>query len=380
MSRRSLTLLLAAVGVAVAIAISVLIPVPYVILGPGPTLNTLGKDSSGQPLITITGHPTYPTSGRLNMVTVGYQGGPGDPVNIFNALAAWLNPDEAVVPASELFPPGQTQQQSQQQDTQEMTGSQETATAAALTQLHIAYATQVIVMQSEQGFPAYGVLKAGDQITAVDGKPVTSANSLTSLISAHPAGSTLTVSVIRNGQAMTVQVGTKLSGGHAVMGVVIEEQYKFPFTVKISVGNIGGPSAGMMFALGMIDKLTPLNLTGGKFIAGTGEITASGQVEAIGGIQQKMVGARDAGATYFLTPASNCSDTKGAVPAGLRLVKVSTLNQAVSDLEAIKAGLSRPAELRPAEGTLTPGYICSGRPAGGPEARGTVRSANRFLP
>ena len=343
MSRRSLTLLLASVGVAAAIAVSVLIPVPYVILGPGPTLNTLGKDSSGQPLITITGHATYPTSGHLNMVTVGYQGGPGDNVNIFNALAAWLNPDEAVVPESELFPAGQTQQQSQQQDTQEMTGSQETSTAAALTWLHIAYQTQVVVVQAEQGFPAYGVLKAGDQITAVDGKPVTSANSLTSLISAHPAGSTLTVAIIRNGQARTLQVGTKLSGGRAVMGVGIMEQYKFPFTVKFSVGDIGGPSAGMMFALGIIDKLTALNLTGGKFIAGTGEITAGGQVEAIGGIQQKMVGARDAGATLFLTPASNCSDTKGAVPAGLRLVKVSTLGQAVSDLEAIKAGRPVPS-------------------------------------
>ena len=343
MSRRSLTLLLASVGVAAAIAVSVLIPVPYVILGPGPTLNTLGKDSSGQPLITITGHATYPTSGHLNMVTVGYQGGPGDNVNIFNALAAWLNPDEAVVPESELFPPGQTQQQSQQQDTQEMTGSQETATAAALTWLHIAYQTQVIVVQAQQGFPAYGVLKAGDQITAVDGKPVTSANSLTSLIAAHPAGSTLTVAIIRNGQARTLQVGTKLSGGRAVMGVGIMEQYKFPFTVKFSVGDIGGPSAGMMFALGIIDKLTALDLTGGKFIAGTGEITAGGQVEAIGGIQQKMVGARDAGATLFLTPASNCSDTKGAVPAGLRLVKVSTLGQAVSDLEAIKAGRPVPS-------------------------------------
>jgi Lon-like protease len=343
MSRRSLTLLLASVGVAAAIAVSVLIPVPYVILGPGPTLNTLGKDSSGQPLITITGHATYPTSGHLNLVTVGYQGGPGDNVNIFNALAAWLNPDEAVVPESELFPPGQTQQQSQQQDTREMTGSQETATAAALTWLHIVYQTQVVVVQAEQGFPAYGVLKAGDQITAVDGKPVTSANSLTSLINAHPAGSTLTVAIIRNGQARTLQVGTKLSGGHAVMGVEIMEQYKFPFTVKISVGDIGGPSAGMMFALGIIDKLTALNLTGGKFIAGTGEITAGGQVGAIGGIQQKMVGARDAGATLFLTPASNCSDTKGAVPAGLRLVKVSTLGQAVSDLEAIKAGRPVPS-------------------------------------
>ena len=172
MSRRSLTLLIASVGTAAAIAVSVLVPVPYVILGPGPTLNTLGS-LSGKPLITITGHATYPTSGHLNMVTVSYQGGPGDNLNIFTALAAWLNPHEAVVPQSGAFPPGQTQQQSQQQDTQEMTGSQQTATAAALTELHIPYTTEVAVVQAVPGYPAYGVLKAGDVITAVDGKPVT---------------------------------------------------------------------------------------------------------------------------------------------------------------------------------------------------------------
>ncbi len=343
MSRRSLTLLIASVGVAAAIAISVLVPVPYVILSPGPTLNTLGKDSSGQPLITISGHPSYPVLGHLNMVTVSYQGGPGNNLNIFTALTAWLNPHDAVVPESELFPPGQTAQQTQQQDTQEMTGSQQTATAAALTELHIPYQTQVVVVQAEPGYPAYGVLRAGDVITAIDGKPVTGQSSLTSLIYAHPAGSTLTVTIERNGQARTVHVGTKESGGHPVMGVEITEQYKFPFTVKFSVGDIGGPSAGLMFALGIIDKLTPMNLTGGKFIAGTGEITASGQVLPIGGIQQKMVGARDAGATTFLAPASNCADTKGAVPGGLRVVKVSTLNQAVDDLEAIKAGRPVPS-------------------------------------
>jgi PDZ domain-containing protein len=128
-----------------------------------------------------------------------------------------------------------------------------------------------------------------------------------------------------------------------VMGVEVTEQYQFPFQVKISVGDIGGPSAGMMFALGIIDKLTKLNLTGGKFIAGTGEITASGQVQPIGGIQQKMVGARNAGATVFLTPASNCADTKGAVPAGLRLVKVSTLTQAVTYLKDLKSGQPVPS-------------------------------------
>ena len=343
MSRRSLTLLIAAVGTAAAIAVSVLVPVPYVILGPGPTLNTLGKDSSGQPLITISGHPSYPTSGHLNMVTVTYQGCQGNTFNIFTALVAWLNPHEAVVPEGEICPAGQTQQQTQQQDTQQMTSSQQSATAAALTELHIPYQTQVVVVQTVPGYPAHGVLRAGDVIIAVDGKPVTSASGLSTLIYAHPAGSTLTATILRDGKTQQVQVGTKQSGGHPVMGVEITEKYKFPFDVRISVGDIGGPSAGLMFALGIIDKLTPMNLTGGKFIAGTGEIEASGKVDPIGGIQQKMIGARQAGATIFLTPASNCADAKGAVPAGLRLVSVSTLSQAVNDLEAIKAGQQVPS-------------------------------------
>jgi PDZ domain-containing protein len=338
MSRRSLTLLIASVGTAVAIAVSVLVPVPYVILGPGPTLNTLGKDSSGQPLITISGHPSYPTSGHLNLVTVSYQGCAGNRFNIFTALVAWLNPHQAVVPEGEICPAGQTQKQTQEQDTQEMTSSQSTATAAALTQLHIPYSIQVVVVQTQKGFPADGVLKAGDVITKVDGQLVTSQGGLTRLVYSHPAGSTLTLTVIRDGQSRQVEVGTRQSRGHPVMGVQIQEQYKFPFEVKISVGDIGGPSAGMMFSLGIIDKLTKLDLTAGRFIAGTGEITARGQVQPIGGIQQKMVGARNAGATIFLTPASNCADTKGAVPKGLRLVKVSTLNQAVTYLEALKSG------------------------------------------
>ena len=200
-----------------------------------------------------------------------------------------------------------------------------------------------MVAQAESGYPAYGVLKAGDVITAVDGQAVTGPTILTGLIAAHPAGSTLTVTITRNGQSRQVKVGTKESGGRPVMGVQIEEEFRFPFNVNISVGDIGGPSAGMMFALGIIDKLSNDNLTGGKFIAGTGEITAAGAVGEIGGIQQKMVGARQAGATIFLTPASNCSDTKGAVPAGLRLVKVSTLSQAVGYLQALKAGKSVPS-------------------------------------
>ena len=343
MSRRSLTLAIAALATVAGIVITVLVPVPYVILGAGPTLNTLGKDSKGQPLISITGHASYPAAGHLNMVTVSYEGGPGSNLNIFQALRAWLDPTQAVVPESELFPPGQTQQQTQQQDTAQMASSQQLATAAALTALHIKYQTQVVVLSTVAGYPASNVLKAGDVILAVDGKPVTGQSSLSSMITSRPAGSVLRLTVLRGGTTLTVPVASKSSGGTPVIGVQVQEQYKFPFTVRITVGDIGGPSAGMMFALGIIDKLTPDNLTGGKFIAGTGEITASGQVQPIGGIQQKMVGARDAGATVFLTPAANCADTAGAVPAGLRVVKVATLSQAVSDLEAIKAGKSVPS-------------------------------------
>jgi len=346
MSRRSLTLSIAGLATLVAIAVAVLVPVPYVILGPGPTLNTLGKDSSGKPLITIVGHPTYPTTGNLNMVTVSYQGGPGVNLNVFQALRAWLDPSEAVVPESELFPPGQTAEQTQQQDTAQMASSQQTATAAALSTLHIPYQTQVEVVQTVPGTPASAALKPGDVIVAVNGKPVTGQAELSLLITSSPPGSVLHLTVLRAGKTMQIPVrtvATKDSGGTPIIGVQVQEQYKFPFIVHISVGDIGGPSAGMMFALGIIDKLTRVNLTGGKFIAGTGEITSSGLVQPIGGIQQKMVAARNAGATVFLAPAGNCSDTAGAVPAGLRVVKVSTLPQAVSDLQAIKAGKSVPS-------------------------------------
>ena len=342
MSRRSLTLAIAGLATVVAIAVAVLVPVPYVILGPGPTLNTLGA-YSGQPVVKITGHQTYPTTGNLNLVTVGLQGGPGVSMNVFQALRAWLDPSEAVVPETELYPAGQSVQQTQAQDTEEMTGSQQLATAAALTELHIPYQTLVTVVSTVPGYPASKALKAGDVIETVDGKPVDGQTSLSSMITAHPAGTVFTLTVLRGGQTLTIPVVSKASAGTPVVGVTVEDQYKFPFQVSISVGNIGGPSAGMMFALGIIDKITPDNLTGGKFIAGTGEITAVGAVQPIGGIQQKMVGARSAGATIFLTPAGNCSDTVGAVPAGLRLVKVSTLSQAVSDLEAIKAGKPVPS-------------------------------------
>ena len=341
MSRRGVTLLVAGAGVVVAALAAALVPVPYVILSPGPTLNTLGRTSSG-PLISITGHPTYQTSGHLNLVTVSFLGGPGDGFNIFTAIRAWLTPHDAVVPEEELFPSGQSEQQVVQQDTEQMASSQETATAAALCTLGIPFTTVDTVTQTEKGLPAAGVLRARDRIIAVDGTPVSCRQDTGTLIRRHRPGSTVQLTIQRKNATRHVTLKTASSQGNTVIGVFVSENYRFPFRVKYRVGNIGGPSAGMMFALGVVDKLTPGSLTGGKFVAGTGEIAADGAVSAIGGIQQKMAGARAAGATIFLTPAANCADTKGSVPTGLHLAKVSTLRQALNDLAAIRAGRSVP--------------------------------------
>jgi PDZ domain-containing protein len=341
MSRPGLTLLIAGVGVLVALTVAALPSVPYVALTPGPTLNTLGSQN-GTPLITID-HHTYPTHGHLNMVTVSFLGGPGTKFNIFAALRAWLSHSDAVVPESVIFPPGQTQQQTTQQDTEEMVGSQQAATAAAFCQLGISFKTVDTVVVTDKNTPAYGVLKRGDVITAVDGTPVSCHRDAAALIRAHPPGTPVELAILRSGKTEKFHLVTRNIQGHAVVGVQVEESFIFPFSVKISIANIGGPSAGMMFALGIIDKLTPANLTGGAFIAGTGEIEANGNVDPIGGIQQKMIGARDAGATVFLTPAANCPDTAGAVPAGLRLIKVSTLSGAIRDLDALKAGRAVPS-------------------------------------
>jgi len=342
-SSRLATLLIAGFCALVALVVAAVVSVPYVALMPGPTLNTLGK-AYGKELIQISGTTTHPTSGNLNLVTISYTGGPGTDFNIFSALRAWLTPDDAVVPESEIYSSGQTQQQVEQQDTQEMLGSQQDATAAALCYLNVKFKTYNPVQSTVRGDPAYGVLKPGDVITAVDGTPADCQHQIVTMIQDRKPGADVTLTIQRDGVTKNITLATKDVKGEPVVGVELgEPTYKFPFQVKINLPGIGGPSAGLMFALGIIDKLSTDNLTGGKFIAGTGEIEPTGQIEPIGGIQQKMAGARSAGATIFLTPASNCANTAGAVPAGLRLVKVSSLAGAVSELQALKKGLPVPS-------------------------------------
>jgi len=339
MSRRVVVLAVAGFLTVLLAAVAALLPVPYVALQPGPTTNTLGSVGNTE-LIRIDGRRTYPDKGHLDLVTVSVQGGPRQKLDLYTALHGWLDNSIAVVPEETVYPKGESAQEAEQQSTAEMNDSQENATTAALRSLGIPVQTSVVVQDLPAGSPSAGKLRKGDEIVSVDGKPATGGASLRAAVTAHKPGDTIPIVVRRDGRNVTTAVTTAAApdDGRTVIGVVTRDKASYPFSVKISLKDVGGPSAGLMFALGIVDKLTPGSLTGGKFIAGTGTIDDAGKVGAIGGITQKMIGARHNGATVFLSPAENCAEARSTVPDGMRLVKVRSLEDAVGALDALRAG------------------------------------------
>jgi PDZ domain-containing protein len=325
--------LVTSVLIIVLATIGLTLPVPFVALQPGPTTNTLGK-SGGSQLISITGPTkTYPVTGQLLLTTVSEQ----PRLTLFSAVGYWLSSHNAVVPEELINPSGQSQQQQNQQGQADMVASQENATTAALHYLRIP--AVLTVASTGKGMPAAGKLLKGDVLLAVDGNKVLDSVDLRADIRKLKPGTDVTIQFRRAGVTHEVTLKTAAAPDDATKSVIgVTPTDKRPFTVKIGLRGVGGPSAGLMFALGIVDRLQPANLTDGKIIAGTGEIEADGTVDPIGGIQQKLVGARRAGATTFLVPSDNCSEASAAVPSGLRLVKVTSLAQAVSALDGIRGG------------------------------------------
>jgi PDZ domain-containing protein len=310
-------------------------------LTPGPVTDTLGKGSSDEPLIQISGATTYPTTGKLDLTTVSEWGGPGSHLSLKDAVQGWLDPSVAVIPEELLYPPNTSAEQAQEQAASEMTDSQQNAKIAALTYLGYKVPTSVKVDALSKNSASEGKLEVGDIILTVDGTPVATPDELRAQISKHTPGQVVALGVERSGKPLDVKVTTgadPTDSSRPVIGIQPGTAYTFPFTVEIDLRDVGGPSAGLMFALGIIDKLTPESLTGGRTIAGTGTIAADGSVGPIGGIQQKMVGAQRNGATVFFVPAGNCGDAKKAKPKGLQLVKVNTLTDAVNALKTIHSG------------------------------------------
>lgn len=337
MSRRVVTMVVAAVLLALFAVVGLRVEVPYAALGPGPTFNTLGS-VNGTKVITVTDgqghHRDAKTSGQLRLVTVGVR----DHLDLLTALRGWFDGSVAVVPLEEIIPPNKTEQQVDKENTREFAQSQDAAQAAALGELH--YPQQIVVSKVADSSPSQGRLRADDVISSLNGTKMTDPNRLIAALTAIQPGTTVTVGYARDGKAGTTTITTtkaKDRGGSA-LGVFITVERVSPFHIDVSLANIGGPSAGLMFALGIVEEIGGQDLTGGKTIAGTGTIDATGKVGPIGGIPQKMLGAKRDGATVFLVPADNCAEARANAPSGLRLVKVDSLHTAIGALRSLEKG------------------------------------------
>lgn len=330
----------------------VFIPVPYAEMSPGPTVNTLG-DHAGEPVLQISGRKTYAASGHLNMTTVRVTSADYR-MNPVEAVYGWLAHDSKIVPHDTLYPNGKTEEQSTQENAEEFSQSQESAKVAALKELDIPVRSWVIVSTVVKGDPAEGRLHAGDVIKAVDGTTVKEPTDVADLVTKHKPGQKVVFTVVPAKEQAAAEKANKTatktedvtittavsddSEKRAIVGISAGTDHTFPFTIDIKLADVGGPSAGLMFALGIYDKLTPGDLTGGKFVAGTGTIEDDGTVGPIGGIALKTVGARNKGAQYFLTPADNCAAAAKDTPGGLTLVKVKTIDDALKALKDIRGG------------------------------------------
>ncbi len=334
MTRRTLSSLLAFGLAAVLVLAAFTLPVPYVLLSGGPTFNTVGKEN-GVPVISIKGRQSFEdTNGRLDLTTVNVDKN----LTLYQAMRGWLRRDQAVVPRDLLYPPGKSDAQVQAENTQAMVMSQSSAKTAALLQLGIP--VTVTVGQVSADGAAAGVLKPGDDVVSVDGRPVTSPEVLRQLVGKVAPGAAVTVVVKRDGAERTEKIVTRPSTDtppRPLIGIV-PVVTGYPFTVDISLQDVGGPSAGMMFALGIIDKLTPGSLADGRYIAGTGEIDDQGKVGPIGGIEQKVAEAGKKGVQIFLVPSDNCVAAVKNAPKGIELVKVASLSEAYQALQTVAAG------------------------------------------
>lgn len=317
MRRRGITVLLGAVLVALLTWQSLSMDVAYVVFSPGPTEDVLGSDEvEGVEHQIISADTEYDSAGQLRLTTVRVK----QAVTLAEALGYWTSDEYAIVPRDLVYPPGESQEDIAEEQAADWAESQSNAEQAALAYLGEP-ATVSVVTDS-------GGLLADDVVTAVDGTAVTSLTAL-----ADYADSETTVTVTRDGAPLDVP-------GVVLGRVDLKSAHTDPYGIEIDTEalDIGGPSAGMIFALGIVDRVTEGDLTDGRIIAGTGEIDPEGNVGGIGGIQQKITASADAGAEVFLSPAVNCSDAVTVAPDDMTIVKVETLTDAVSALESLAAG------------------------------------------
>jgi PDZ domain-containing protein len=295
---------------------------PYYSEGPGPARDV-------EPLIRVTGHRQFGSGGHFILTSVSFQS-----LNVFQALGAWVDPRRSIVSENLFLAPGETEQQENVRAQSEMDQSKIDAAIVVLSRIAgypRAHGRGVLVENVGSGCPADGKLFPGDRIERIDGHPILSVQEFKRVLAHRPAEAPVHIHGTAGGEAFDVTLVRRPCAGIERPLIGVTDVPTFPFGVSISSGDIGGPSAGLMWALGLDDLLTPGDLTGGRTIAGTGTIAPDGSVGPIGGVGDKVAAAKAAGAKVFLVPAGNLAEAR-AGSEGVRLVPVKSFAQALSYL------------------------------------------------
>ena len=346
MSRRLVTLIAALVPAVLLLVLATSATVPLVSMGPGPTYDTLGEVETGSeegdrrivPVIEVTGREADETTGSLRMTTVAVR----DRLTLLDAMRFWLDPAQVVVPRDQVFPPDRSRDEVQESNAAEMVGSENSAEAAAYRHLGIAMHPRVEGVDPEGA--AADLLRAGDILTSVGGEPVADSTEVVERVSAHGPGSDVVIGFTRDGREETTTATLRSAGPEGDpeqgrLGILVGDTPADGTDVDIHVDpDVGGPSAGLILALAIVDSLSPGEVTGGADVAGSGTIAADGTVGPIGGIRHKVRAAGEVGATEFLVPSANCAEAVQNPPEGLRLIEVSTLDDALESLETVASG------------------------------------------
>jgi PDZ domain-containing protein len=341
--RRHTGLVLLSATILLGTLAMLIFPTPYVIERPGPAFNVLGEQN-GKAVIKLTGTESFPTTGELDLLTVSLVGNREQTPTWPEIIAAWLDPAQTVTPLDEVYPVGTTVEQSQAESVAMMEQSQQDAIYVALQNLGYQIPIHIYAQQVNKESPSSGKVVAGDYIEAIDGVHPKDFEALRKLVSAYDGKNPLRVTVSRKGEKKTFEITpVRNQDGDYKLGVIVGFKFDFPVHVDLQLSDVGGPSGGMIFALGIYDYMTQGALLGGAHIAGTGTIGTDGLVGPIGGIRQKLYTAQRAGAKYFLAPADNCSEVNGHIPAGIQVFRVKDFEEALTAVTAIgkKQDLSR---------------------------------------
>ena len=317
------------------------LPTGYVIERPGQVFNVMGE-ISGQKVISSADVAVYESDSRFDITTVSLLGNRESTPSWVQVLWAWADPEQIVLPLDEVYPPSLTTAEIRAESSAQMEVSQQDAIAAALSELGYEIPRTLYVASVIADAPSSGILVAGDFVVSAGGSDVVSFDELKGQIQLSE-GQPMIIEVIRDSQPLSLEITPEKRETDWVIGAMVGYTYGFPVDIQLQLGDVGGPSGGLMFTLGILDALSEGSMAAGYHVSGTGTINAAGEVGPIGGVGLKMIAAKNSGADLFLVPQGNCEEAIGQIPDGLSVVTVRDLSDALDAIDALREGKQLPS-------------------------------------